>query len=109
MGRAIGAIGAGGAIGTIGTGLATGPGPGSGKDAFLEGAAAISVGEAMGFWIVFDGGPMGAGWGAPRPKCESKGEGDPKPLGRAEGASEGGGPCEIEGPGPKIPNGGGGA
>lgn len=96
-----GAIGAGGAIsgaiGTIETGRATGPW--SARDVRLEGPGANMVGEARGFCEAFEGGPMGVVGARGRPKPGSKGAGEPKLRGRADGAREGGGPGGgIDGP-----------
>lgn len=108
------AIGAGGAIGPrgeIGTGvsgemesgLATGPGPGSGIDVRREDPGASSVGDESGFCIALEEVARGA-LVRGRLKEGSKGDGDPKLLERADGAREAG--C-MDGPGPKTPNGGG--
>lgn len=108
------AIGAGGAIGPGGeigpgvkgameSGLATGPGPGSGIDVRREDAGASNVGDERGFCIALEEVARG-GAARGRPKEGSKGDGDAKPLGRADGAR---GACCMDGPGPKTPNGGG--
>jgi len=82
-------------------GLATGPG--SGTDARLLGPA--DIGGGMTKFGVLGGGPIGvAAGGIPRPglKVGSKGGPEPKFRGSADGArAGGGGPCCMEGPGPK--------
>jgi len=78
-------------------GLATGPG--SGMDARLLGpGGSIGEVEATG---VLGGGPIGAAGDSPRPYPGSNGGPAPKFRGNAEGASVGGGPCCIDGPGLK--------
>lgn len=89
--------------GAMESGLATGPGPGSGTEERREDPGANRVGDERGFCIALEEVARGAA-ARGRPKEGSKGDGDPKPLGRAGGAR---GVCCTDGPGPKTPNGGG--
>lgn len=92
-------------IGAMEMGRATGPGPGSGIDWRREDPGASSVGDESGFCTGLEGVAIGAEV-CPRLKGGSKEDGDAKTLGRLDGPR---GACGMDGPGPKTPNGGGGA